>query len=346
MFIVGETLEKSGYLSHISSKLFKKSKNAKGLIMYILFGGGLLSAILMNDTIAIIGTNVALSLSKVHRIPAKILLLTLAFAVTIGSVTSPIGNPQNLLIAIYGNIDNPFITFVEYLFIPTLINLYLTYLILIYYYRNHLDKTLKHVEEPIKDHKLANLSKISIVVILFLIVIKISLIFLHINIDFKLTYIALIAATPIIIFSSLRVEIIKSVDWQTLIFFAAMFILMQSVWDTQFFQQFVNGFNIAVIPLVLLFSILLSQLISNVPMVALSIPILIQSGATSKEMVALAAGSTIAGNLFLLGAASNIIILQGAERKKHTFTFIEFARIGILITFVNALIYSIYLILI
>jgi Na+/H+ antiporter NhaD/arsenite permease-like protein len=142
------------------------------------------------------------------------------------------------------------------------------------------------------------------------------------------------------------VEIIKSVDWQTLIFFAAMFILMQSVWDTQFFQQFVNGFNIAVIPLVLLFSILLSQLISNVPMVALSIPILIQSGATSKEIVALAAGSTIAANLFLLGAASNIIILQGAERKKHTFTFIEFARIGILITFVNALIYSIYLILI
>jgi Na+/H+ antiporter NhaD/arsenite permease-like protein len=45
--------------------------------------------------------------------------------------------------------------------------------------------------------------------------------------------------------------------------------------------------------------------------------------------VALAAGSTIAGNLTILGAASNVIIIQNAEKKGGvTLTFLEFVRIG------------------
>jgi len=47
-------------------------------------------------------------------------------------------------------------------------------------------------------------------------------------------------------------------------------------------------------------------------------------------MAALAAGSTIAGNFFILGAASNVIIIQNAEKKAgKTLTSLEFARIGI-----------------
>jgi Na+/H+ antiporter NhaD/arsenite permease-like protein len=40
-----------------------------------------------------------LRLAAEHRLDARLLLVTLAFAVTTGSVASPIGNPQNLLIA-------------------------------------------------------------------------------------------------------------------------------------------------------------------------------------------------------------------------------------------------------
>jgi Na+/H+ antiporter NhaD/arsenite permease-like protein len=54
----------------------------------------------------------------------------------------------------------------------------------------------------------------------------------------------------------------------------------------------------------------------------------------------LAAGSTIAGNLSILGAASNVIIIQNAERKAgETLTFWEFVRIGVPLTVVNVLVY-------
>lgn len=91
-------------------------------------------------------------------------------------------------------------------------------------------------------------------------------------------------------------------------------------------------------------SVALSQFISNVPLVALYLPMLIHAGSSIKEMIALAAGSTIAGNLFILGAASNVIIIQNAEKRhQETLTFLEFAKVGIPLTIINLLIYWLFL---
>jgi Na+/H+ antiporter NhaD/arsenite permease-like protein len=59
--------------------------------------------------------------------------------------------------------------------------------------------------------------------------------------------------------------------------------------------------------------------------------------------MALAAGSTIAGNLFILGAASNVIIIQNAEKENETLTFLEFARVGIPLSILNIIVYMIFL---
>jgi len=99
------------------------------------------------------------------------------------------------------------------------------------------------------------------------------------------------------------------------------------------------------IPLfILAVSVVLSQFISNVPLVALYQPMLVHAGASTAQLMALAAGSTIAGNLFILGAASNVIIIQNAEKRgKETIGFFEFARVGVPLTIVNILIYWIFL---
>jgi len=346
MFVIGEALEKSGYLSYLSSRFLKGAKSLDHLVLFILFGAGFASALLMNDTIAIIGTSFVLLFARKNSLPPKILLLALAFAVTIGSVFSPIGNPQNLLIAVNGGIENPFLDFFKFLFLPTIINLFFAYFLLKIFYKEPFKKRLeKNSEEHIKDFNLVFLSKISIVILLSLIILKIFLIYLVPSFNFRLTYIALISASPILLFSKERGRIIGGVDWHTLIFFVAMFILMKSVWNSGFFQSVINGFsmNLTSIFVIFLISILLSQLISNVPLVALYMPILINSGASAKEMIALAAGSTIAGNLFILGAASNIIIIQNAEEKYgETITFWEFARIGIPLAIINFLVYYLF----
>ena len=170
MFIIGEALERSGYLSYLASKLFRNSKNSSQAIFIIIFGSGLLAAILMNDTIAIIGTPIVLMLAFRQHINPKLLLLALAFSITIGTVMSPIGNPQNLLIALNDGIREQFIAFTKYLFIPTIINLFITYFILKFFYKNEFNKKIKNDSRAIiKDKHLANLSKYSLIMIIILI---------------------------------------------------------------------------------------------------------------------------------------------------------------------------------
>ncbi|MEM2121764.1 MAG: SLC13 family permease [Candidatus Woesearchaeota archaeon] len=346
MFIIGTAMEESGFLAHLSYKIFKRAKNKNQLLLLILFVMGFSSALLMNDTLAIIGTPMVLLLAKKHGIKPKALLIALAFSITLGSVISPIGNPQNFLIATQAEMKNPFFTFIKYLILPTIINLLAVFLILKFYFKEEFKKSeINHSQEPIKDHKLAKILRISLIIILTLILIKILIGIFNINFEFKLVYITLIGALPILLFSKKRIELIKKVDYHTLIFFASMFVLMESVWETGVFQNLINKININIlsIPIILIISVLLSQLISNVPLVALYLPLLLHAGATNKELLVLAAGSTIAGNMLILGAASNVIIIQNAEKKSgETITFTEFAKIGIPTTIINILVYWLF----
>jgi Na+/H+ antiporter NhaD/arsenite permease-like protein len=347
VFVIGQALEDSGYLGHLAYRLFSRARSLNTLVLFILFGMGILSALLLNDTLAIIGTPVVLSLASKTDTPPKVLLLSLAFAVTIGSVMSPIGNPQNLLIAIHGNVPNAFITFLQYLLAPTVINLFFAYLLLRWFYRGQFRTRLPvRPIEPIKDARLAGLARISLILLVVMIIARIVTVLLGLNIDFRLTYIALVAALPVIIYIPKRPGLLKRLDWFTLIFFAAMFVLMQSVWDSGLFQKAIEAANVDLTStgMILGVSVLLSQLLSNVPLVALYLPVLVQAGAMTKGMMALAAGSTVAGNLTILGAASNVIIIQNAEKKYGaTLNFGDFVRIGVPLTIINVGVYWLFL---
>ncbi len=346
MFVIGSAMEKSGYLASLSNFFFGRARSVDQLILMLLFIMGMLSALLMNDTLAIVGTPIVLGFAKRYRISPKLMLLTLAFAVTTGSVLSPIGNPQNLLVATQGGFENPFITFIQYLFLPTILSILVAFLFLRVFYRNEF-RTMVQVDdnETINDNGLIRLSKLSFILVFVLILVKITMIFILPSFDFRLTYIALIACLPILIGSRRRLEVVHDIDWATLVFFAAMFILMTSVWNSGVIQFLLEDYTsiISTIPIILIMSVTLSQILSNVPLVALYLPLLTESSASIASYVALAAGSTIAGNMLVLGAASNVIIIQNAERNGETITFWEFARIGLPLTLVQLLIYALFL---
>ncbi len=346
MFVIGEALAESGYLYHLSYRLFSRAGSVRHLVVLILAGGGVFSALLMNDTLAVVGTPLMLYFARRYGISAKLLLLSLAFAITTGSVVSPIGNPQNLLIALSGGIGNPFVTFPLYLAVPTAISLLLAYVFLRRAFPGEFHTVpLVHRREEIRDPALAALARLSLVLLVLLIAVKVAAAVLVPEIEFRLTWIAIVAAIPVLIGSSRRFELVRRIDWATLVFFAGLFVLMASVWQSGFFQPLIEGssFDLAAVPVIMAMSVVVSQFVSNVPFVALSLPVLAHLGTSTTGMMALAAGSTIAGNMLILGAASNIIVIQGAERGGETLTFGEFARIGVPLTVAQAAVYVLYL---
>ncbi|WFN35619.1 anion transporter [Methanogenium sp. S4BF] len=343
MFVVGEAIQESGLLITLSSRLFRHEMSMDLFILLLIAVTGFFSAVLMNDTVAIIGTPFVLYLAKKFNISPVMLLLVLAFSVTTGSVVSPIGNPQNLLIALEGGLENPFLTFILYLAVPSAAGLLLVYGAMKVFYPREFGKCVlsSPAPEAAGDSALTRPALLSLVLIFLLIGLRVLLVFLETGITIPLTAIAVCAALPVLVFSPKRVHIVRHIDWETLVFFAALFVLMQSVWDTGFFQQSMASaaYPVTGVPVIFTLGIIVSQFISNVPFVALALPLITGGGASDAALMALAAGSTLAGNLLILGAASNVIIIQNAEKEGMSIRFLEFARIGIPLTFAQTLVY-------
>jgi Na+/H+ antiporter NhaD/arsenite permease-like protein len=339
MFVLGHALVASGYLYYLAYRGFSRIRSAQGLVLMVLFGGGMASALLMNDTVAIVGTPLVLRLAREHDLDPRMMLLALAFAVTLGSVPSPIGNPQNLLIATETGLPEPFLTFLGTLGLPTLLNLALAWLWLRWIYRSTLrGAELVHTPVDVLDPRLAKLARIGLWIMVGLIA------WSHLpggERGMRLSWIALAAAAPVLLFSSDRRSVLCGIDWPTLAFFPAMFVLMASVWQSGAIPAWIGWWSLDLkdVLTVLGLSAGLSQLISNVPLVALYLPMLQEAGTSTGALMALAAGSTVAGNFLILGAASNVIIIQHAEKHQVTLGFHTFAMAGVPLALANLAIY-------
>jgi len=358
MFSLVGLAEESGLLALIAYQLLSRTSSLRGLCIVVSLVLGLLAAVAVNDTVALMIPPIIYFISKASsKDPAPLFLLG-AFAITIGSVMTPIGNPQNLLIAVESGLKAPFIYFALILGIPTLINLIVTPLIVMKMYGLKNDRinlvTIPH--EYLKNRRDAYLSGILLASTVIALVVNDILSLLGMPYIEHRGFIPFIAASIGYILSNNPRETLSKVDWGTILFFITMFITMDGVWRSGLLQSmlsyilpyransYVNEYVSITIS-----SLLLSQILSNVPFVKLFITYMHSIGYKGQDIIpwlTLAMASTIAGNLTLLGAASNIIIIESLERKYgKTITFKEFFKTGSIVTIVNTAIYTPFILL-
>jgi len=128
MFSLVGLADSSGLLNVISMRFISLFKSRFALIYASSPLFGILAAFAINDTVALVGPLIVYAISKAARVGPKLMFLLLAFSLTIGSVMTLIGNPQNILIS---EIEAPFINFIAKLAIPTFISLLVTPYLLI-----------------------------------------------------------------------------------------------------------------------------------------------------------------------------------------------------------------------
>jgi Na+/H+ antiporter NhaD/arsenite permease-like protein len=158
------------------------------------------------------------------------------------------------------------------------------------------------------------------------------------GIDLPLYAVAAAGAVPALC-SSRRRMLVRSANWQLLAFFASLFVVMRGVWDTGVVQQLIGTAPPSGVAPILALSAAASQVLSNVPYVVLPQ----YAGAPDAALLALAAGSTLAGNALLLGATSNVIITQQAEHAGASVPFGEFVRVGIPLTVAQLAVFALFL---
>uniref|UniRef100_A0A8C9NWH5 OCA2 melanosomal transmembrane protein n=1 Tax=Serinus canaria TaxID=9135 RepID=A0A8C9NWH5_SERCA len=156
--------------------------------------------------------------------------------------------------------------------------------------------------------------------------------------------------------------ILNRVEWATLLFFAALFVLMEALAHLHLIDYIgeQTALLIKVVPedqrlavaiiLVLWVSALASSVIDNIPFTATMIPVLLN---LSKDpdvnlpmkplIFSLAMGACLGGNGTLIGASANVVCAGIAEQHGYGFSFMEFFRLGFPMMIVSCTIGMCYL---
>ncbi|XP_030537716.1 silicon efflux transporter LSI2-like [Rhodamnia argentea] len=98
--VVSVYLERADMFQYLGMFLSWKSMGAKDLMCRICVVSAVSSALFTNDTSCVVLTEFVLKIARQENIPPHPLLLALASSANIGSSATPIGNPQNLVIAV------------------------------------------------------------------------------------------------------------------------------------------------------------------------------------------------------------------------------------------------------
>ncbi len=309
----------------------------------LLGGVALLSALVTNDAVAVIGTPFLLRFAERRGISPVPMLLLLMAGVTTGAVPSPLGSPQNLLIAGADGLTNPFLSFLFRLGPPTLVSLLAVLVLLRVSYPDLVRARPFPPAAPARaDGPSRSLRPVllSVLVLASLIAIEVGAGLVQRPLDLPPVAITLAAACPLLLGPG-RLRLVRAVDWRTLLLFVGLFVLTDGVRSSGLVEGSLGaaaGTPAALIAV----AILGSQVVSNVPLVAIALPFVEPHGAGA--LLALAAGSTIAGHLTPLGAASNLIVLEAARRCGVTVSLREFLAFGLPLVLVQGLCYWAWLV--
>ena len=336
MMVIIATLQLDGFFSLIAEKAISHSKTSRRLLVIIVFATGIASAFLVNDAVVLLFTPVIITICRSSNVNPVPYLIAEILSSNIGSAMTMTGNPQNMLIGINSNMSYPH--FLMHLFPISILGMILIVWVVRMLYPGDFRKgTVIHGDGQ---HFIYHYSSMKFSIPIFLGII--ILFFLSNIIHLSIPVIALSGASLILIFGRIRPsKVIKNVDWVLLLFFASLFIVVEGAVKAGLMKGLIEskgltaGFGgIAVLHGV---SLVLSQIVSNVPFTVMMIPVLKPLG-NDVLWLTLASASTLAGNATIIGAMANLIVIESARGFKIHIKFWEFFKAGIITTLLSFII--------
>lgn len=349
LFLFAAELDGAGAIAYLSRWIVSRARRPADVPLVLFVGIGLASTILVNDALVIIGVPLLVGLAARWKADPKPLLFTLAFAVTVGSALTPFGNPQNLLVAESSGVASPIAVFLRYLAIPVALGLMAGGL---YVHRRFGPTMPASVEDP---HRMAphapllpsggwgaRLRAHPVLAIFPTTMVAI------VGVDLAGSFtggpvaptweLAIAGALVLLVVSPDPAPSLRRLNYSILVLFAALFIVVAGAQAGGVIAALESGAPLpgrghptGTILAIIGASAGGAQLVSNVPWVALELPVLHTlgyGGGTPVVWMALAGASTLAGNVTLLGAASNLIIVDAAEQRGIRISLVEFVRYG------------------
>jgi Na+/H+ antiporter NhaD/arsenite permease-like protein len=333
MMIVLAYLELSGFFEIVERRLLGLARSPRGLLWIVVLSSGVLSALFMNDTVCLMLAPIVVRVTRRLRLPPAPYLIALATASNLGSCATIIGNPQNALIAVRSGVG--LLRFGAALGPVAAAGLLVDGLLLAWIYRRQVSRVPLVVPPPRRPAEPQRWMLCASLLAGAGMVAALAL-------GAHPAATAMSAAAAVTLAGAARPRrALQQVDWSLLLFFGGLFVVMGGVERAGLAQAVVIG---VAGPLAAggarelgrlgLAVTLLSQAVSNVPAVMPFLPTVgsLPAAVAERLWLGLAAFSTLAGNLTIIGSVANVIVFESARRDGVEIGFLEYLRVGVPLT--------------
>ncbi|MEW6387739.1 MAG: SLC13 family permease [Thermodesulfobacteriota bacterium] len=362
MIIVG-VLKKTGLFQWLAYKSYALARgNVFVLSCILMVITAVASAFLDNVTTMLLMLPVTIEIAVTLKINPIALLIPEVFASNVGGTATLIGDPPNILIGSYAKLT--FNDFVVNLTGVVALTMVVTLIYYVYWYKKayrqaeagNLERTLAYLREEyrITDGKLLlmSLGLLSFTIFLFII---------HGVLHMEPSIAALTGAMVLLTIS--RVNIVEmlehEVEWPTLVFFIALFMVIAGAEETGMIQMIaewvrdVSRGNLTVAVLMVLWvSAIASAFIDNIPFTATMLPIIaflntsIPGAESGVLWWSLALGACFGGNGTLIGASANVVTVGMAEKAGYHISFLGYMKACFFPMLITVVLGSVYLLVV
>jgi len=360
MMVIVVILNKTGLFEYLAIKSAQLGKARPVRILILLsLVTAFLSAFLDNVTTVILMVPVTFLIADALDVSPLPFLLAQVMASNVGGAATLIGDPPNILIG--SAADLSFADFVLNLAPVVLLALPVVLGFFYLVFRRELgasenaEGTIEKLDArgAIRDRVLLRKSLIVLgaVILGF---------FLHGLLHLEAATIALFGAAVLMLYARSDVEeVLREVEWPTLLFFVGLFVLVGGLEVTGFvgrIAEFLTGVSnspAVTAMLVMWGSAFASGIVDNIPFTATMIPViqeLAQAEGLSEAEVrplwwALAIGADFGGNFTLIGASANVVVAGMSERAGKKISFLRFMAYGIPVTLISLAVATPYVLL-
>ena len=365
MFIIASSLREAGFFEWVGLHL-ARSVDAHPVRMYVLLPlmtAGLAS-LLDIVTVALFIVPLTVEVFEGLEIDPVPFVIAEVLAANVGGLATMVGDPTNIIIgSSLGLTFNQFLQNTAPIALAAIaVNGGLLYL----KNRNflHRDAMKRHRQKPVldlrspseavKDRGLLRVSLVSLVL-------AVSFLVVHTVLEVSAALATLLPAFLILVYESSRSNevqhVLGRIDWQIFFFFGGLFILVAALGKTGVLSMLGNemiqlsGGNLALsVTLVLWITALVSQVVDNVPLATVFIPVIAAMASTLSVPIAplawaLAIGTGMGGMATPIGTASNMVALNILNKPRQRLSFVRFAKRSIPLTIIDLAIANLILLL-
>jgi len=308
LLMLTKGVEVSGYFDFVGRKMINAIDNERRLALFLVMAAAVLSTFMTNDVALFIVIPLTITLKKLTSLPVTRLIIFEALAVNAGSLLTPIGNPQNILL--WNKSGQSFLHFIGQMAPLALVTLVALLIVTGFCFPSRsLKKTANNQGYPFQKRLLASCGVLYVVFIAC--------------VDLGLALYGLLAV--ILCFLLLARKVLLRIDWPLILVFIVMFIDVRLIVGLDVLQPVFARINGLPDYGHYLLSIGLSQVISNVPATIMMINYL-----PSGPLLAYAVNA--GGFGLAMGSLANLIALRMANDRKiwlkfhfYSFPFLLFS---------------------